>query len=143
MMTEFTPFASLFGGLLIGLSAVLLMLFLGRIMGATGILMGALMPDSKDDWSWRIVLLLGMFSGPWLFSLFTGSLPAIEVPMSPLMLVLGGLLVGVGVTLGSGCTSGHGVCGLARGSKRSFTAVALFMSSTIITVYMTRHLIGA
>lgn len=143
MITEFTPLASLFGGLLIGLSAVLLMLFLGRIMGATGILTGALLPESAQDWSWRIALLLGMFTGPWLFRLFSGSLPTIDVPSSTTLLMVGGLLVGVGVTLGSGCTSGHGVCGLARGSRRSFAAVMLFMASTAVTVFVTRHVLGA
>lgn len=142
MVTEFTPLASLTGGLLIGLSAVLLMLLLGRIMGATGILSGALMPDTVSDWRWRVALLLGMFSGPWLFRVFTGVLPEVSVPSSPLMLLIGGLLVGVGVTLGSGCTSGHGVCGLARGSFRSFAAVALFMTSTVVTVFVTRHILG-
>ncbi len=142
MVTEFTPFASLLGGLLIGLSAVLLMFLLGRIMGATGIVSGALMPDTMSDWAWRVALLLGMFSGPWLFRAVSGELPEISVPSSPMMLLLGGLLVGVGVTLGSGCTSGHGVCGLARGSFRSFAAVALFMTSTVITVFVTRHVLG-
>ena len=142
MVTEFTPLASLTGGLLFGLSAVLLMFLLGRIMGATGILSGALMPDTVSDWRWRVALLLGMVSGPWLFRVFTGVLPEVSVPSSPAMLLLGGLLVGVGVTLGSGCTSGHGVCGLARGSFRSFAAVALFMTSTVVTVFVTRHILG-
>jgi len=142
MMTEFTPFASLIGGALIGLSAVLLMFLLGRIMGATGILSGALMPDTLNDWAWRVAMVAGMFTGPWLFRAFTGELPEISVPSSSVMLLLGGLLVGVGVTLGSGCTSGHGVCGLARGSFRSFVAVALFMTSTAITVFVTRHVLG-
>ncbi len=142
MITEFTPIASLMGGLLIGLAAVLLMLLLGRILGATGILSGALMPEKLDDWAWRVAMLLGMFSGPWLYRLFAGELPEISVPSSPMMLLVGGLLVGVGVTLGSGCTSGHGVCGLARGSFRSFAAVALFMTSTVVTVFVTRHLLG-
>lgn len=142
MTTEFTPMASLIGGGLIGFSAVLLMLGLGRVMGATGILAGVLLPKSLEEWSWRISVLLGMFSAPWIFSLATGSLPEIQIPGSTTMLILGGLIVGVGVTIGNGCTSGHGVCGLARLSQRSLVAVLLFMASTAITVYMIRHVIG-
>ena len=142
MMTEFTPIASLFGGVLIGLSAVLLMLTLGRIMGATGILSGAIFPDSRKDWSWRIAVLVGMISGPWAFQLLTGSAPEISVPITPPMIIVGGLLVGVGVTLGSGCTSGHGVCGLARISQRSIVAVLAFMFSTAVTVFVVRHILG-
>ncbi len=142
MITEFTPFASLFGGGLIGLSAVLLMLTLGRIMGATGILSGAIMPDSGRDWAWRVTVLAGMVCGPVLFSVVTGALPAISIPSSTAMIVVGGLIVGVGVTLGSGCTSGHGVCGLARLSQRSVVAVLTFMISTTATVFITRHVIG-
>jgi len=142
MTTEFTPLASLLGGSLIGVSAVLLMLSLGRIMGATGILAGAIFPHSRQDWSWRIAVLVGMFSGPWLYRLLSGSAPVISVPVSSLMIILGGFVVGIGVTLGSGCTSGHGVCGLARLSQRSIVAVLVFMISTIFTVFVTRHLLG-
>jgi len=142
MTTEFTPIASLFGGSLIGVSAVLLMLGLGRIMGATGILAGAIFPHSLQDWGWRVVLLVGMFSGPWLYRLLSGDSPVVNIPSSSPMIVLGGLIVGIGVTIGSGCTSGHGVCGLARLSQRSIVAVLVFMISTAITVFVTRHLIG-
>jgi len=142
METEFTPVASLLGGLLIGLSAIGLMLLRGRIMGATGILAGALLPTSLYDWTWRVALLLGMFVGPWVYFAATGQLPAIEVPASTPMLIFGGLLVGVGVTIGSGCTSGHGVCGMARLSSRSFAATAMFMLTTTITVYVLRHALG-
>jgi len=142
MITEFTPFASLIGGALIGLSAVVLMLTLGRIMGATGILAGALFPGSSDDRFWRIAMLLGMVSGPMAFKLLTGELPDVSIPVSPAMIIVGGFIVGVGVTLGSGCTSGHGVCGLARISKRSIIAVVSFMFSTAITVYIVRHVLG-
>lgn len=142
MTTEFTPVASLVGGSLIGLAAVLLMFSLGRIMGATGLLAGAIFPHSMQDWGWRVAVLLGMFSGPWLFRLLTGAAPVIDVPVTSPMLVLGGLIVGVGVTLGSGCTSGHGVCGLARLSQRSLVAVLAFMFSTAITVFVVRHILG-
>jgi uncharacterized membrane protein YedE/YeeE len=142
METTFTPLASLVGGSLIGLAAVLLMLLRGRIMGATGILAGALRPASQYDWTWRVMALIGMFAGPWIYLTVTGSLPEISVPVSSGSLILGGFLVGIGVTLGSGCTSGHGVCGLARLSPRSFAATATFMATTAITVYVTRHILG-
>ncbi len=142
MMTEFTPVASLVGGALIGLAAVLLMLSLGRIMGATGVLSGAIFPSAEGDRGWRWALLAGMLTGPWLFRLITGALPTIQVPMSSLMIVVGGVIVGIGVTVGSGCTSGHGVCGLARLSSRSLVAVVAFMFSTVVTVYIVRHVLG-
>ena len=142
MTTEFTPIVSLLGGLLIGISAVLLMLGLGRIMGATGLLAGAIFPNSPQDRWWRVAVLAGMLSGPWLFKLLTGAAPVIDIPMSSPMIIVGGLIVGVGVTLGSGCTSGHGVCGLARLSSRSIVAVLVFMCSTAVTVFVTRHLMG-
>ncbi len=141
--TEFTPLASLFGGALIGLASVLLMLTLGRIMGATGILAGAVDPAHPGDRGWRIALLAGMVSGPLAYRLITGGLPAMEIPVSLPAILLGGLLVGVGVTLGGGCTSGHGVCGLARLSPRSAVATATFMATTFATVYVVRHVIGA
>jgi len=143
METAFTPIASLTGGILIGLSAVSLMLLRGRIMGATGVLAGVLLPASRYDWTWRFLLLVGMFVGPWAYLLLAGQLPTIQVPASTPLLLLGGFLVGVGVTLGSGCTSGHGVCGMARLSPRSFAATGTFMLTTGLTVYVIRHMIGA
>lgn len=142
METAFTPFASLGGGVLIGLSAVFLMLAFGRIMGATGILGGLLVPASRDDWMWRLALVLGMISGPLAMLAITGDFPTIDVPVSKTMLLLGGFIVGVGVSFGSGCTSGHGVCGLARFSPRSIAATLTFMASTAITVYLVRHVFG-
>lgn len=142
METAFTPLASLAGGALIGLAAVLLMLIHGRIAGATGILTGVLLPTSRDDWAWRAAMLLGMMSAPGLFLAFTGTMPAIEVPVSTIALLIGGFIVGIGVTLGSGCTSGHGVCGMARLSPRSIVATAAFMLVTFATVYVVRHVIG-
>ncbi|MFL4471134.1 YeeE/YedE family protein [Tateyamaria armeniaca] len=134
MVTEFTPVASLAGGVLIGLAAVGLMLLRGRILGATGILAGALLPASRYDWTWRMALLLGMFLGPWVYFMAAGVLPTITVPASTPLLIFGGVLVGIGVTLGSGCTSGHGVCGMARLSPRSFAATGTFMLTTALTV---------
>lgn len=142
METAFTPLQSLGGGALIGLAAVLLMGLHGRIMGATGILSGLLSPVSRSDFSWRAFLLLGMVSGPVLIMLLTGQLPAVQVPVSTVMLLVGGAIVGLGVTFASGCTSGHGVCGLARLSPRSIAAVLTFMASTALTVFIVRHVIG-
>lgn len=142
-MTEFTPWASLSGGVLIGVAAILLMLTLGRIMGATGILAGVIAPASMADWSWRAAAVAGMVTGPLVVLALTGQMPAVEVPVSSTMLIIGGLIVGVGVTYGSGCTSGHGVCGMARLSPRSIVATITFMITTAITVYVIRHMIGA
>jgi uncharacterized membrane protein YedE/YeeE len=143
METVFTPWTSLGGGVLIGVAATLLMLFLGRVMGATGILAGVVSPSSKQDFSWRAAVLAGMVSGPVLIFFLTGQMPEVQVPVSTGMLLVGGLIVGVGVTLGSGCTSGHGVCGMARLSPRSFVATMTFMIVTLVTVYIVRHVLGA
>lgn len=143
METVFTPIQSLGGGALIGLAAVLLMATLGRIMGATGILAGFLQPASLSDWSWRAAVLLGMITGPLVLFALSGQLPAVQVPVSTPMLLVGGFIVGLGVTFSSGCTSGHGVCGMARLSPRSITATLTFMLTTGITVYVIRHLLGA
>ena len=140
--TTFTPWASLGGGVLIGLASTLLMLTLGRVLGATGILAGLMQPSGGGDLAWRAALLLGMMTGPAVVWMFTGQMPAIEVPMSTTALIIGGLIVGVGVTYGSGCTSGHGVCGMARLSPRSIVATLTFMLATFATVYVMRHVIG-
>ncbi|MEO9824623.1 MAG: YeeE/YedE thiosulfate transporter family protein [Paracoccaceae bacterium] len=142
MATYFTPFTSVIGGILIGLAIVCLMLLRGRTMGSTGILAGAMWPASRYDWTWRAAMLAGMLTGPWIYFALTGGLPAIDVPATTSFLILGGALVGVGVTLGSGCTSGHGVCGMARLSPRSFAATATFMLLTGLTVYVIRHMWG-
>ena len=141
MITEFTPIASLAGGILIGLSAVLLMLVLGRVMGATGILAGFVAPSG--DAAWRGAVLAGMVTGPLVYLAVTGDWPAVQVPISVVKLIVGGLVVGVGVTLGAGCTSGHGVCGMARLSPRSIVATLTFMIFTFATVFVVRHVIGA
>ncbi len=142
METVFTPWQSLAGGALIGIATTLLMLSLGRIFGATGILSGLFSHGPSQDRLWRLALLLGMVSGPLAVLLLSGQMPAVQVPVSAPMLVVGGLVVGVGVTYGSGCTSGHGVCGLARLSPRSLVAVLTFMIATAATVYVLRHVIG-
>jgi uncharacterized membrane protein YedE/YeeE len=133
---------SLLGGALIGLAATLLMLLHGRIAGATGILAGALLPAGFADWSWRIAVIAGMATAPAAIALVTGAMPSIQVPVSALALIASGLIVGIGVTLGSGCTSGHGVCGMARLSPRSIAATLTFMATTFATVYVARHVMG-
>ena len=142
METVFTPWQSLGGGVLIGLASVLLMLAVGRIMGATGVLAGIFAPASMADFSWRVALLAGMVTGPTVYLLATGGMPEINVPVSMPMLLIGGFIVGVGVTYGSGCTSGHGVCGMARLSPRSIAATLTFMATTAATVFVIRHVIG-
>ena len=142
METVFTPYQSLGGGVLIGLAAVLLMGLMGRVMGATGILAGVISPVSLSDWSWRAAVIAGMASGPLVIYALTGAMPEISVPISTPMLLIGGFIVGIGVTYGSGCTSGHGVCGMARLSPRSIVATITFMAATAITVYVLRHVIG-
>ena len=140
MITEFTPYLSLGGGVLIGISAILLMAMHGRIAGMTGILSGILPPFSSD-WGWRAAFILGSILAPTLFILAGGTIP-FAVPPSTTALVIGGLIVGIGVYFGSGCTSGHGVCGMARLSPRSITATIVFMIATFITVYVIRHVVG-
>lgn len=139
METAFTPFASLAGGALIGLAAVLLMALQGRVFGATGVLATAIF---GPDRSWAWALLGGMVLGPLILALISGTGPAVQVPVTMPMLLIGGVLVGMGVTWGSGCTSGHGVCGLARFSPRSLVATLTFMASCAATVFVVRHVIG-
>ncbi|WP_007199981.1 YeeE/YedE thiosulfate transporter family protein [Hoeflea phototrophica] len=141
METEFTPWLSLAGGVLIGLSAILLMALNGRIAGMTGIMTGIIPPFSAD-WPWRIAFLAGAIVAPILY-LAAGGEIAYAVPVSLPLLALGGLIVGVGVYFGAGCTSGHGVCGMARFSPRSIAATVTFMIATGITVYVVRHIAGA
>ncbi|KIN60095.1 putative transmembrane protein [Sulfitobacter noctilucae] len=143
METAFTPIASFGGGLAIGLGAVLLMLGLGRILGATGIMSGLILPEGRDEFAWRAAMVLGMILAPGLIFVATGTLPEIAVPVSPVMIVVGGVIVGLGASLGSGCTSGHGVCGLSRLSLRSIVAVPTFMATAAITVFIIRHVLGA
>ena len=128
--------------MLIGAASILLMATLGRIMGATGVLAGLFSPASASDFGWRALVLLGMVSGPVVVWTVTGKMPQVQVPVSSTMLVIGGFIVGIGVTFGSGCTSGHGVCGMARLSPRSIAATLTFMLTTGLTVYVIRHVLG-
>ncbi len=142
METAFTPVMSFGGGALVGLAVVLLMLGLGRILGATGILSGAVFVTSRQEATWRVALIAGMLIAPGAIFVVTGTMPEISVPSSPIMIVVGGLIVGLGASLGSGCTSGHGICGLSRLSLRSIVAVPTFMATAAITVYLIRHAFG-
>ena len=140
--TDFTPWASLIGGILIGLSAVMVMLLFGRIAGIAGISRGALGISGAGDWSWRIAFIAGLIAAPLVVALFDPAAVSQTVPDNLPIMALAGLLVGAGTALGSGCTSGHGVCGLARLSKRSFAAVLTFMGFAVATVFVVRHVIG-
>lgn len=139
-MTDFTPFQSLLGGALIGLSAVLLMAFHGRIAGMTGILTGVI-PPLSSDLQWRAAFLAGAIVAPLLYSAVGGQI-AFSLPVPTVALIGGGFVVGIGVYFGGGCPSGHGICGMARLSPRSFVAVATFMVTAFATVFIIRHVIG-
>ena len=139
--TAFTPISSLLGGALIGGSAVLLMFSIGRIAGISGIVAGAAMEKGWER-NWRLLFVVGLFVGAALVALSTGAL-ANSVPVaSTTMMVIGGIVVGFGARLGSGCTSGHGVCGISRLSARSIVATGTFMASGMGTVFILRHVLG-
>lgn len=132
---------ALYGGLLIGLAASLLILLNGRIAGISGILSGLLTPK-QGNIAWRVVFLIGLILSPLLYGIFS-PLPAIESTSDGNLLIIAGLLVGFGTRLGNGCTSGHGVCGIARLSTRSIVATLTFILAGIITVFVMRSIIGA
>ncbi len=140
METEFTPLLSLLGGVLIGIAATLLMAVHGRIAGMTGILAG-LIPPLSSDWQWRAAFMGGAVIAPLVYISAGGDIP-FALPVSTPALIFGGVLVGIGVYLGSGCTSGHGVCGMARLSPRSLAATVTFMIAAFATVYVIRHVMG-
>lgn len=138
---HFTPWTSLAGGLLIGLAAAFLLLFSGRIAGISGIV-GGLMRPGKGDVAWRVAFVAGLvFAAPLVF-LMAAPLPQVQIDAGTATLIAAGLLVGVGTRYGSGCTSGHGVCGLSRGSPRSIVATVSFMVAGFLTVYLVRHFLG-
>lgn len=141
MTTDFTPFASTIGGAMLGVSAILLMATHGRIAGISGIAVRMFPPYLEDGSIGRIAFILGLVAAPMAYALATGALPASTFAASTTVLIVGGLLVGFGSVWGNGCTSGHGVCGLSRLSKRSFVAVLTFMATAAITVFITRHVI--
>lgn len=140
-MENFTPITALLGGLLIGGAATLTLWANGRIAGISGILSGVIVPNSSDR-VWRVLFVLGMLAGAIAYPLLRGEPTALELQVGPVGAIIAGLLVGFGTRLGSGCTSGHGICGLARFSRRSFTATLLFMVTAIVTVFIIRHVVG-
>ena len=140
-MENFTPLNAVMGGLLIGIAATLMLWTSGRIAGISGILTGVLLPN-KTDTPWKAIFLAGLLLGPVGVILVSGQELEISVQATPLLSIVAGLLVGFGTRLGSGCTSGHGICGIARFSRRSFLATAVFMASAIVTVFITRHVLG-
>jgi uncharacterized membrane protein YedE/YeeE len=140
-MENFTPLAGLVGGLLIGAAATLFVLLNGRVLGVSGIV-GGLFGGTAGDLPGRVALIAGIVLGPLLYGAAGGVVPAIIVSDSLLLLAIAGLLVGFGTRLGSGCTSGHGVCGLARLSVRSLTATGVFFTTAGVTVFVVRHVAG-
>lgn len=136
-MANFTPIASLLGGVLIGLAAALLWLGNGRVAGISGII-GNLATARSDDIGWRVAFLAGLIVAPVLYAALAG-VPAVRLDAPAPLIIVGGLLVGFGTRLGGGCTSGHGVCGLARFSPRSIAATGLFMAAGFATVFVARH----
>ena len=138
--SAFTPWSSLAGGMLIGLAAALFILLNGRIAGISGVLGGLLKPRSGDI-AWRVAFIAGIVGAPLVYAAFT-ALPVLQIDAGTSLLVLAGLLVGVGTRYGAGCTSGHGVCGLARLSPRSLAATVAFMAAGFAVVYVTRHLLN-
>ena len=140
-MEHFTPVSASIGGLLIGLSATLLWFANGRIAGISGIV-GSLWTPRIGDVAWRIGFLIALIAAPALYWMSGGELPHITVSVPWPLVMMAGLLVGFGARLGGGCTSGHGVCGIARLSPRSIVATGLFMATAIVTSFVLRHLIG-
>lgn len=137
---NFTPWSSLAGGLLIGLATAILLLFNGRIAGISGVV-GGLLRSARGDLAWRMAFLAGIVIAPFVSGL-AAPIPDVQIDAGTMTLITAGLLVGVGTRYGSGCTSGHGVCGLSRGSPRSLVATASFVFAGIVTVYVARHLLG-
>lgn len=143
-IVNFTPGPAFLGGALIGLSAAFLLLVKGRVAGISGIAGGIILPE-KGDVPWRILFVLGLILGGLIYQWLGlgANVEQIEAQVGKGMLIVAGLLVGIGTTIGTGCTSGHGICGLARRSPRSLVATLTFMGSAIVTVFITRHLLGA
>lgn len=135
---HFTPWMSLAGGILIGISAALFILFNGRIAGISGIL-GGLLHSVQNDILWRVAFLAGLVIAPLLFGMLA-PMPIAQVDAGTVTLIVAGLLVGIGTRYGSGCTSGHGVCGISRLSPRSMVATAAFMAAGFAAVFFVRHL---
>ena len=137
-MTEPNIIGGLIGGVIIGLAAVLLLALDGRIAGVSGILGGLIISTSRGERFWRLAFIIGLIAGAGFYVLARGNLP-LDLQAGQLTLLVAGLLVGAGTRLGSGCTSGHGVCGLARRSPRSLAATMIFIVTAALTVFLTRH----
>lgn len=135
--SQFTPWSALAGGAVIGMAIALLVFLNGRIAGISGIV-GGLFRMQKGDMDWRIAFIAGLIAAPLVWQLFA-SLPAVRIDGSYAVMAIAGLVVGIGTRYGSGCTSGHGVCGLSRGSPRSIAATLVFMGMGFVTVYIVRH----
>lgn len=140
-MEGFTPVLSALGGILIGLAAIALLYFNGRIAGISGILAGVLMP-ARGEIAWRAVFIAGMLCGALLILWFHPAAMQVRIDVSTPAVILGGLLVGLGTRIGSGCTSGHGVCGVGRLAPRSMVASAVFVGCAGLTVHLIRHVAG-
>jgi uncharacterized protein len=141
-MANFTPISAAIGGALIGLSAVMLMLFNGRIAGVSGVLgglLGGLLNTQISDRAWRVAFIAGLIAAPLAAGLAGYAVPMPKLPGSFVTIAIAGLLVGFGTRMGSGCTSGHGICGIARLSPRSIAATMIFMTSAIVVVALTHH----
>lgn len=137
-MENFTPFSAVVGGALIGLSAAILWVANGRVAGVSGIV-GGLIAPLDADFAWRAAFTAGILATPLLYRAAGGALPDFAPPPSLAVVVVAGVLVGFGTRLGSGCTSGHGVCGLARLSPRSLAATGVFLLAAAVTVFVARH----
>ena len=141
-METFTPVSATLGGMLIGAGAVVLMAASGRIAGISGIFGGLLPPRPVADWAWRLAFVAGLAAGAFAAALMGGGDPTMSFTVGLPAIALAGLLVGLGTSVGSGCTSGHGVCGLARFSARALAAVAAFMVTGALVVFVVRHVLG-
>jgi uncharacterized membrane protein YedE/YeeE len=140
-MENFTPLSALLGGAMIGAAAAMLLVLDGRIAGISGIV-GGLMRPVRGEIFWRLAFIAGLVLAPLAWAAAGGPLPTIVVGAPAWLVIVAGLLVGFGSRLGSGCTSGHGVCGIGRASPRSLVATAVFMATAVATVFVTRHLLG-
>jgi hypothetical protein len=139
-VTEFTPFSALIGGVILGVSALLLVLFNGKIAGISGIVSKGLRQFNSDG-LWRWMFILGIIIGPIISGFWHYTLPS-QIDISWPLIIAGGLFVGIGSKLGSGCTSGHGICGIGRFSTRSIVATSVFMLVAVIVVFVVNHLVG-
>ncbi|HAS8421104.1 TPA: YeeE/YedE family protein [Vibrio vulnificus] len=140
-MTFVVPWESLAGGILLGISALTMLLVNGKVAGISGILTGLLTPKSRD-FAWRLMFVIGMVSGGVLAVTFGAASASVALPTSGVLIATAGLLVGIGTRLGNGCTSGHGICGIGRLSKRSIVATAIFMAVAAMTVFVRLHWIS-